>query len=379
MKNIIICALLTFICSCTLNPLKIVEKTARNLQSEKTINYQYNQLTIQGSSENDTTFIEMFSTASFQKDMKDKFLGYSYVIQDSLIHPYFDVPLKTTYHYNGTVLNTAMVSPIRNSLETNDTTEIKKNVYNNVMSGQLPSLLHLLNSSGAKITGDTIINGENCYQLNDMKDEKAHELFISKKSSLPIMLRIITNTSQPFIEEFYYKNFHTTAELQIPNYKSEVEEKGKQEPPQTFKVGDKLPHWKLHDLSEKEISTGNSNNIKVIYLSMINCGPCQKAIPYVSKINDYFKGRDDVDFFVLYPMDSKEKLQKYVDAKNIKYPVIYNSLTEDKNRKELTFRMNIGFPSVLIADSENSVRHIIHGFNTNLEDKIIEKIRDVQD
>ena len=129
MKNIIICALLTFICSCTLNSLKIVEKTARNLQSEKTINYQYNQLTIQGSSENDTTFIEMFSTASFQKDMKDKFLGYTYVIQDSLIHPYFDVPLKTTYHYNGTVLNTAMVSPIRNSLETNDTTEINKNVY----------------------------------------------------------------------------------------------------------------------------------------------------------------------------------------------------------------------------------------------------------
>ena len=43
---------------------------------------------------------------------------------------------------------------------------------------------------------------------------------------------------------------------------------------------------------------------------MINCGPCQKAVPYIGKINEYFDMRDDTDFYVLYPMDSKEKLLK---------------------------------------------------------------------
>lgn len=377
MKNTLICILLAFLSSCSLSPSKIMQKTISNLQSDDALNYQYTQLTIQGSSENDTTFIEMFSTASFKKDVKDKFLGYTYLIQDSLIHPYFHVPLKTTYHYNGNLLNTAMVSPIRKSLEENDTTEINKNVYSNVMSGQLPSILYLLNSKTAEIIRDTIINGHKCYQLNDLKDEKAHQLFISKKSFLPVMLRIITNTTQPFIEEFSYKNFHTTGELQIPNYKSEVE--STQETPKTFAVGDNLPNLKLQDLSEKEILIGYSRNVKVIYLSMINCGPCQKAVPYIGEINDYFSERDDIDFFVFYPMDSKDKLQKYVSTKNIDYPVVYNSLAREEDRVKLTFGMNIGFPSSLILDSENNILHIVNGFSTNLKERIIEEVENIQD
>ena len=139
MKKILFYILLVSISSCTLSPSKIIEKTNSNLRSNDAINYQYNKLIIEGSTENDTTFIEIYSSASFQKDLEDKLLGYTYVIQDSLIHPRFHVPLKTTYHYNGTLLNTAMISPIRNSLEVNDTSEINKNVYDNVMRGQLPS------------------------------------------------------------------------------------------------------------------------------------------------------------------------------------------------------------------------------------------------
>lgn len=382
MKNILIVVLLTSLSSFTHTPTKIIEKSLANITSDKAVNYQYNQLTIQGSSENDTTFIETFSSASFKKDVEDKLLGFTYVIQDSLIHPYFHVPMKTTYHYNGTLLNTAMVSPMRISLEENDTTEMNKNVFNNVMTGQLPTMIHLFKSNSAEIIGDTIINGQNCYQLNDIKDKKAHQLFISKESFLPVMLRVITNLSQPFIEEYYYKDFHTTPELQIPDYKSEFEAKAPQntpqDVPQSFKVGDKMPNFKLHDLNENEILMGNSKNIKVIYLSMINCGPCQKAIPYVAKINDYYNKRDEIDFFVFYPMDLKEKLIKYAIAKNIDYLIVYNSLSEKKDRLKLISRMNIGFPAVLILDAENNIRHIVHGFSTNMEDIIIKNIREIE-
>jgi len=382
MKNVLTFILLASLSSCALTPTKIIEKTLSNITSDKAVNYQYNQLTIQGSSENDTTFIEQFSSASFKKDVADKFLGFTYVIQDSLIHPYFHVPLKTTYHYNGTVLNTAMISPLRNTLEENDTTKINKNVFENVMTGQLPTMIHFLKSNSVEIIGDTIIDGQNCYQLNDIKNKKAHQLFISKKSFLPVMLRVITNLSQPFIEEYYYKDFHSTPELQIPDYKSEVEAKVSQNAPKGhlkgFKVGDKLPNMKLHDLSENEIIMGNSKNIKVIYLSMINCGPCQKAIPYVAKINDYFNGRDEIDFFVVYPMDLKEKLIKYASTKNIDYPIIYNSLSEEQDRLQLITRMNIGSPAVLILDTENNIRHIVHGFSTNLEERIFEQIKNLE-
>ncbi len=382
MRNALIIILLASLSSCTLTPTKIIDKTLANITSDKAVNYQYNQLTIQGSSENDTTFIGTFSSASFKKDDEDKFLGFNYLIQDSLIHPYFHVPMKTIYHYNGTLLNTALITPVHTSFEENDTTEINKNVFDNVMTGQLPTIIHLLKSKSAELIGDTIINGQNCYQLNDIKNEKLHQLFISKKSLLPVMLRVITNTFQPFIEEYYYTDFHITAELIIPDYKSEVEARASQIAPKEasrgFIVGDKLPDMKLHDLSENEILMHNSKNIKVIYLSMINCGPCQQAIPYVAKINDYFNGRDEIDFFVVYPMDLKEKLIKYVSTKKIDYPIVYNSLSEEQDRLQLITRMNIGSPAVLILDAENNIRHIVHGFSTNLQERIIEKIREIE-
>ena len=111
---------------------------------------------------------------------------------------------------------------------------------------------------------------------------------------------------------------------------------------------------------------------------MINCGPCQKAVPYIGKINEYFDMRDDTDFYVLYPMDSKEKLLKYISAKNINYPVIYNSLTREEDRLKLILGMNIGSPSALILDSENYIQHIIHGFSTNMKDRIIEEVSNIQ-
>ena len=104
-------------------------------------------------------------------------------------------------------------------------------------------------------------------------DEKAHELFISKKSFLPVMLRVITNTFQPYIEEYYYKYFYTTSNIQIPDYGAGIEAKRMRETPRTYTIGNKLLYLKLNNLTEKETTKTKSKNIKVIYLSMINCGP----------------------------------------------------------------------------------------------------------
>lgn len=98
-----------------------------------------------------------------KKNLEDKLFGYNYVIEDCLIHPHFQVPLKTTYHYNDTLLKTAMISLIRNSLEVNDTSKINKNV----IRSQLPSILHLLKNNTEELIGDSLVDGNNCYKINE--------------------------------------------------------------------------------------------------------------------------------------------------------------------------------------------------------------------
>jgi hypothetical protein len=105
MKKYIHFIVLVLCIGCQEKNSEIREKSLRLLSTEKAINWNYSELTIQGSTKDDTTFIEQFGFASFLKNQKDTIVGYHYFIQDSLIHPYFQVPLKTVYHYDGNLFH----------------------------------------------------------------------------------------------------------------------------------------------------------------------------------------------------------------------------------------------------------------------------------
>ncbi len=360
--------------ACSLNSAQIKSRTIDKLTIEEAINYNYNLLTIQGSTETDTMFIETYSSASFMAKKDDAFIGYRYVIQDSLIHPHFNVPLKTVYHYNGAKLTTAIISSIHTSLKEEELSDINQEVFSNVMQGQLPAIISILQNPETQTLKDTIINDVLCAHFSVVKDGLRSSLFVSKETFFPVMLRIITNTFQPFIEEYYYRDFSSSDKLIVPDYRSEFESKSTQKQFLPYKVGDIFPDVELHDLSGNQVGISKSNRYKIIYISMINCGPCQRAVPYIEDIYENFKGNDFADFYVFYPMDLKEKLEKYVATKNIKTPIVYNSISDEAKRIELSSRLRTAFPSVLILNEENYIKHIINSFSTDLERRIKERL-----
>jgi thiol-disulfide isomerase/thioredoxin len=357
----------------------IREKSKKLLSTEKAINYNFSELTIQGSTEEDTTFIEQFDFASFLKDPKDTIVGYHYFIQDSLIHPYFQVPLKTVYHYDGNVFHTGTICSLTTKLKDESFSELNKEVYSNVMKGQLPSIIRMLGDPNAKIAQDTIVSNERCMQLLSVIGSNPQYLFISRKTYLPVMMRIVTNRFQPYIEEYYYKDFQFSTELKIADYKTEIRNYSPPKLQSVLMVGDTLPGWEITDLSGKTVTINGSKKIKIIYLSMINCGPCQYAIPYVEEIYNTYKNSDRVNFYTFYPYDSHDKLIKYIKTKRITSPIFRNSYEDEKKRIEVISNLKMGYPSVLIVDGNNEIQHIIHGFSTGIGSTIQKQVQKVLD
>jgi peroxiredoxin len=377
MKKFIHFIVLVLCIGCQEKDSVIREKSLRLLSTEKAVNWNYSELTIQGSTEDDTTFIEQFGFASFLKNQKDTIVGYNYFIQDSLIHPYFQVPLKTVYHYDGNSFHTGTISSLTTKLKDENFTQLNKEVYRNVMKGQLPAIIRMLSDPNAKIAKDSTVSNVSCIQIYSIEGDKPHYLFISKKTHQPIMMRIVTNLFQPFIQEYYYGEFRFSNELKIADYKTEIKNYSPPMQASALKVGDTLPNWEIEDLSGKILTIHSSTKTKVIYLSMINCGPCQLAIPYVEQIYNTYKNSDSIDFYIFYPYDSHDKLSKYVKTKGITSQILYNSYKDEKRRIELISSLRMVYPSVIIVDENNIIQHVIHGFSTSIGSTIHKYVQKV--
>jgi thiol-disulfide isomerase/thioredoxin len=268
---------------------------------------------------------------------------------------------------NGKLL-TVMVSPKQNRYVEKRIHELKPEELIVTTQGQLTDWIHILNDQNAEQLPDTLINKTVCYHIKTIKNGLPHSLFIAKKSLMPMMLRITTNTFQPFIEEYSYSNFNYSTVL---NY-SELSKMSIQTTSEKaiVKENDILPDWELADLKGNNYSLKKPEKYKIIYLSMINCGPCQEAIPYVEKMYNEYNQTDSVEFVVFYPVDDKESLIRYVQRKNLKPNLVYNSSAKQEKKIEILSYLNIGYPAFLIVDKENRIRHIIGGFNKNIEIRV---------
>lgn len=375
--------LLTIICYSTLFVnAEIKEKIYQLLNSDKVINYSINKLTIQGYSTRDkysvdTLFIHTFSSASFMKMKKDSRFGYEFVLIDSLIHPTFKIPMKTITIYQDAKYITSLTSSMKNSYSKKRISETDPELLSNTLRGHIPDMLYILNNEGTKQLNDTIIKGENCYHFSTQKDSLEHGLFVSTATLHPYMMQVTTNTFQPFIQQYYYNNYSFASKQDVPEIiRAKTATSIKEE---SIKANDILPEWTLSDLKGNNVSFKKSDKYKVIYLSMINCGPCQKAIPHATKLYNYYNATDDVEFVVFYPLDSKADLEKYVKSKGVLSPVVYNSFSDEKQRLETMVQFNIGYPSVLFIDKDNRVKYILTGYSDDFEQRInrtIEKLRD---
>ncbi len=376
MKHVFILAVLFTIISCTPNPQKTIDKTINNLTTEQALKYDITQLTIQGN-DSDTLFMHRTTHAVFQAlEKKDELLGFKFIVVDTFVHPYFNVPLKNTSTYDGNLFKFESINPMQNQTKISNKSEVTEaRIKTYKQGGHLPSLLELLteNSFVSRSIKDTLFKDEESLFItqNDTSGI-VYELFVQKEQNTPTFLRIISNPTQPFIEEFTYTNFEEVdtsivvdANLSAGN--TEVKRIAK---------GDTIPDLNLQFLSGEDFCLASQKGkFTILCLSMINCGPCQMAVKDIKKMYSYYADLDKFNFLAFYPVDAKEKLEKYVKAKDIDYPVIYNSKEDPKEYAAVINSVKTSFPSFLLLDDNNKIVWMQSGYDSKLIHKVEKAIK----
>jgi len=352
-------------------------RSVENFKTNKAVNYKCRVLTIQGSTENDTLFVNLFDTLSFQKNIKDTLLGYNFASRAGVMHPHFRVYVRYSKSYDGEFYISNYKSSMSAKSEKYVPSGKKLEWFLESRVGELPYLIKLLNNKDLNLIGDTIIDGQKCERWSTVYLKQNHDLYLDKKSAFPVMLRIVHNPKQPFIMEYYYGAFTFTNQLNKALF-VEVDN-ASNKTPAVLKVGDVFPTLSLQDLSGNSVEITKSSKFKIVYFSMINCAPCQEALPYIDAMYKNYNLRDDVSFYVFYPIDSKEKLLKYVEAKKIRTPLIYNSYVNDKERLNLTSLFLFSMPRAMFLNKENKIVAFEEGFSRNFEVDVEKKLKSVMD
>jgi|CZCB01.1.fsa_nt_gi thiol-disulfide isomerase/thioredoxin len=357
-----------------------IEATVRNLTKHPVVAFHVDQLTIQGMTEKDTLFIKTSQNFVFKKDDKDeKIGGYQVFLESVFRHPFFNVDAVTHHFYDGDSLIFDVYSTKEVSRHITPKEKLKNSNFSFV-NGSLPTLLNILESKGFRTTlnKDTLLNGKTYLYIKAFPEANtvSHELLIDKQQNLPYFLRITINTFQPFIDEFTYSSFAYPDSFEKPQSMLQPIQ-GATLPVLPLAVGDFVPDWDLRLLSGESFSFRKLAGKKtILYVSMINCGPCQSAIPFVQELIEKYKADPDIQVVVFYPYDSKTNLDKYVKTKQISYPIVYNSMESENERVEIMNKMELGMPTFLLLDKNKKISGSITGFSNNNKSKIEELIEE---
>ncbi len=366
---IFILAITTASCS---NPIKdTIEQTKRNITSEKAISYKIDQLTIQGSTSNDTLFIKQETEAIFKYCLADTLFGYQFISRNNYIHPHYNIPVQFTYSYDTLKLMVVMKTEVENKETKIYKADLKPAAYGHTIRGQIPMINKILSYDGFKLLSkkDTILNDCKCVLLRVVdENEIPYDLFIDKRICFPKLLRITVNAEQPYIQEFNYMDFEYLNAVDESTFIAEKVINSKAVKP--LGIGEVLPSWKLNNLDGQDFDFETTlGKTTILYISMINCSACQASLPMVKKLQKKYQNQN-IQFLAFYPIDSKEKLDKYIIAKEINYPIVYNSKKETKQRFAIINKLRFAYPKVLILNHKNEIVWINSGSSPNLEELI---------
>ena len=113
-----------------------------------------------------------------------------------------------------------------------------------------------------------------------------------------------------------------------------------------------MPRLKSRSLDGVLIDT-ESKDYKVILwsFSSLFCGPCLASHPNISALFEHLSTFESLGFFVCHPSDPEERLNQYVKAKNVNYPIFLKP--EDFE----TWMYKIAYPTFLIIDENKTIVH----------------------
>lgn len=353
-------------------------KTLQNLTEHPIVAFHVDGLTIQGMTEKDTLFIENSDNYVFKQDDSEKMVGgYQFSLESAYRHPYFNVDVKTHTYYDSDSLIFDVYSTMEVSRKVTLKDDLKPSSFV-PLEGAMLTVVNILKSDGyyTRQEKDTVINGKPYLYLDAFPegDTIRHELLLDKQRNLPDFLRITVNTFQPFIQEYRYSSFIYPDSFEKPQsmrqpIKSDVQYA------KPLAVGDIVPGWNVHLITGDPISFEYLKGRKtVFYVSMINCAPCQEAVPFMQELIEKYSDNPDVDVVVFYPYDPKTNLDKYIRTKGINYPIVYNSIESETERVSIMNNMQMPMPTFLILDENNKIIDRIVGFNMEDKDRIEELI-----
>lgn len=376
MKKLLVFALTVFVLSCTNTPRCIIDESIDYLSTENVLKYDLKELTIQGNG-SDTLLIPQTTKAFFKySEDKDNLIGFNFIVVDTLVHPYFRIPLKNTYMYDGELFKFESINPMQNETKVSNQSQMKVLRINSYIKGHLPMLLELLEGDSYvnRIVKDTLLsNSKSLFIKQADTTGIIYELFIKKEGGIPSFLRIISNPTQPFIEEYSYTNFEKvdTAIVVQENHSEKVASEIKR-----LTKGDSIPSLNLQYLTGEEFSFApQKGKITILCLSMINCGPCQMAVDDIQELFLKYSGLKNIRFVVFYPIDRKEKLKKYVNTKNITCPIVYNSKERSKNFGSVMNSFKTSFPAFIILNDDNKIVWINSGYHSQLKEEIRKAVK----
>ncbi len=380
MKKILFLTITTILVfGCKLDNEKIISKTLANLSTEKAINYQVEQITFQGNpSLKDTLEIIAYQDAIFQYN-KDSLFPYKFHIIYDYVHPYYNFPINVNYFFNDEELIVRLESETENFQRNHGLGEFDQIRLNAITSGHIPAIVQILSNNGYRLTSqkDTLIEGHKLLRLEYLSDKNIPvELYLDKQDFHPVQLKVITNLFQPFIEEYHYSDFEYLKVFDEPRFISEESFESEQTP--VLGIGDALPDWEFSYINGGKLQTSSLiGKPTVLYLSSLNCAPCLKASPYISRMYHSYTENDISQFVVFYPYDSKKQINKFIDVNDISYPITYNLQINNDIKFEIINHLKYPVPTLLLLDKNNRIIWTKTGFHPDLEGVIEDLITEL--
>jgi hypothetical protein len=219
MNKVLMTILALGIMSCSKSDDKILKETNANLSSEKVLSYCVKELRVKGKRVGDT--IRSTTTSVFHKLDTDSLCGFKYLLEKKLIFKSFKTPITLLSFYNGNCHTWDLHSEMQKSRRITEKPEKLIKKIKNDTYGQIPYVINIINSCGFTLDRkkEILLNKVPCILLKTVSESGiSNNLYINKKTSLPILLRVIENSKQALTRQFNYSKFEFSDTFNEPSF-----------------------------------------------------------------------------------------------------------------------------------------------------------------